>query len=396
MHSSGSNLSTSDYDGLNDWDNDSKDWNSYVNELLDNQELSVAWRDILQDKQEAVSRALQDLARTKDNAFLIISEKADVAQRLEDDFKKYVTQARTELRSQLDNSRAMAKRRRKKELAVKRELTEAKKFAQIQAKTLYHDRDSDLSGLGTRERSESYEQETKNAIHKAQLRLFMQQRRLKSARLEMIECLREQQKIQAEMNHLRSLVHRDKPYEQTDVRSSGEREQQRPQSRALTPAYSKPSTPGHLPSPYSSSRSGASERDGMSRIRKNEATRGTKATGRAEKADVQDRSSESLSIDDSDSLNDSLAHRQQQQQQQQQPTTSKVVVIRSEESQDPGQGSSTPQQQDVNLESTSSKSGKDGGSGGNANQEDKESKVKHFSPPQPLSVLTGVVGERGA
>ena len=34
------------------------------------------------------------------------------------------------------------------------------------------------------------------AIDKAQVRMQMQQRRLKSARLEMIECLREQQTIQ--------------------------------------------------------------------------------------------------------------------------------------------------------------------------------------------------------
>ncbi|EKX46636.1 hypothetical protein GUITHDRAFT_138024 [Guillardia theta CCMP2712] len=307
LHTSSSNLSSSnDYDeygGLNDWESDSTDWNSYVNELLDNQELSVAWRDILHDKQEAVSRALQDLARTKDNAFMIISEKAEVAQHLEEDFKKYVSQARTELRSQLENARVMAKRRRKKELAVKRELTEAKKFAQIQAKTLHHDRSSDMSGSGLRDRGDSYDQETKNAIHKAQMRLFLQQRRLKSARLEMIECLREQQKIQTEMNHLRSLVHRDKKLvESSDLRSTSEREQQRPQSRSQTPAYSKPSTPGHLPSPYSSTRSGAPDRDGMSRIKKNDLTKGGRTRG--ERTDVHDRSSESLSFDDSDAVDD--------------------------------------------------------------------------------------------
>ena len=47
-----------------------------------------------------------------------------------------------------------------------------------------------------RRRLLAQEAHNEKRVHKAQVRMQMQQRRLKSARLEMIECLREQQTIQ--------------------------------------------------------------------------------------------------------------------------------------------------------------------------------------------------------
>ena len=47
--------------------------------------------------------------------------------------------------------------------------------------------------------------EIEAAMTQTQMRMLMQQQRLRSARLEVIECLTEQQKIEAEMRALRSL-----------------------------------------------------------------------------------------------------------------------------------------------------------------------------------------------
>lgn len=103
--------------------------------------------------------------------------------------------------------------RRKKERAIRRDIADAQSFAQAQnSKTRISGFDGTARQRRELMRDDKEEREEDEdprslaidqALSKAQLRMMLQQRRLKSARLEMIECLREQQKIQAEMRLLR-------------------------------------------------------------------------------------------------------------------------------------------------------------------------------------------------
>ena len=122
-----------------------------------------------------------------------------MASRLDNEYRLYVQQARSELRQHMEQSRAAAETRKKKERAVRRNIADAQIFAMLQDDPSRPPARGEGGGSEKTDadaREERERQELDMAIDKAQVRMQMQQRRLKSARLEMIECLREQQTIQ--------------------------------------------------------------------------------------------------------------------------------------------------------------------------------------------------------
>jgi hypothetical protein len=142
---------------------------------------------------------VRQVERTREHADQLVQEKELVASRLDNEYRLYVQQARSELRQHMEQSRAAAETRKKKERAVRRNIADAQIFAMLQddpSRPPARGEGGSSEKTDADAREERERQELDMAIDKAQVRMQMQQRRLKSARLEMIECLREQQTIQ--------------------------------------------------------------------------------------------------------------------------------------------------------------------------------------------------------
>ncbi len=108
------------------------EWEIHVKRALNNQMLSNSWAEIVQEKHLAFEAALKEVDKARERAAELVREKAQVASVLEDEYRLYLEQARGELQKHIGQSRAAAELRNKKERAVRRELSEALSFSQIQ------------------------------------------------------------------------------------------------------------------------------------------------------------------------------------------------------------------------------------------------------------------------
>jgi hypothetical protein len=103
-----------------------------VERALNSQQLSQSWSEVLREKQIALEVAIEEVERTRQHADQVVRDKALVASQIEEEYRLFVRQARSELKEHIDEARSAAESRRKKERAVRRDLAEAQSFALAQ------------------------------------------------------------------------------------------------------------------------------------------------------------------------------------------------------------------------------------------------------------------------
>jgi hypothetical protein len=214
---SGSNIKEGVGSSMRSYSEDSYTQGSnLVIQELRNQLVSQSCCHVARQKFLALKVAINEAERTRMHAEALISEKVVIAAKLQDDHRLYVRAARADLKQHILNSRVSADERTKKRTMVlsqvRNNISNAQTFASqmvaaSDAATTTMRYSADLpNGQVGQTLSGTNHDEIEAAMKQTQMRMLMQQQRLRSARLEVIECLTEQQKIEAEMRALRSLV----------------------------------------------------------------------------------------------------------------------------------------------------------------------------------------------